>query len=130
MAKRRKILIVDDEEQIHRLLDKLFTKAGYDVRCAKNGKETLEISEEESFQLMFFDLNMPKMNGVELCREIRKINPMAIIYAVTGYASLFELSECRGAGFDDYFVKPVEMKKMLKIAADAFEKIDRWKKRS
>ncbi len=54
---------------------------------------------------------------------------MDIIYAITGYASLFELADCREAGFDDYFQKPVEMKTLLKADQDAFKKIDRWKKR-
>ena len=69
------------------------------------------------------------MNGVELCQQLRKNRPMDIIYAVTGYSALFELADCREAGFDDYFQKPVVMKTLLKAAQDAFEKIDRWKKR-
>jgi len=45
------------------------------------------------------------MNGVDLCREMRKQYPMAIPYAVTGYASLFELTDCRDAGFEGYLSK-------------------------
>jgi len=78
---------------------------------------------------MFLDLNMPGMNGVTLCERIRKDTPLAIIHAVTGYASLFELSDCREAGFDDYFYKPVKLSLLLKAAEDAFNKLDRWKKR-
>jgi DNA-binding response OmpR family regulator len=78
---------------------------------------------------MFLDLNLPGMNGMDLCRRIKKDKPMAIVFAVTGYASLFELVDCREAGFDDYFKKPVDMKSLVKAANDAFERIDRWKKK-
>ncbi len=125
----KKILLVDDEEQIRIMLKKAFSQAGYLVQCAASAEETLDILEKEKYQVMFLDLKLPKMNGVELCRKIRKDNPIGVIYAVTGYASLFELADCREAGFDDYFNKPVELKTLLKAAQDAFDKIERWKKR-
>lgn len=125
----KKIFIVDDEETIRNMLEKAFSKTGYSVRCAESAEEALDILKEEKFQVMFLDLKLPGMNGVELCRKIRKDFTIAIIYAVTGYASLFELSDCREAGFDDYYTKPVELATLLKAAQDAFEKIDRWKKK-
>ncbi len=124
----RVILVVDDEKNILDLCEQVFTKKQYDVRLARNAEEALSILKDEKIQVMFLDLNLPGMNGVELCKEIRKEFPLAIIHAVTGYVSLFELSDCRDAGFDDYFNKPVELTKLLKAAEDAFNKIDRWKK--
>ena len=123
-----KILVVDDEQPILRLLSQMFTKAGYIVRTAENAVEALKIVEQENIPVMFFDLNMPGMNGVELCKTIKAQKPMTIIYAITGYASLFELSECREAGFEDYFKKPVNISTLLKAAEEAFEKVNRWKK--
>ncbi len=125
----KKILVVDDEEVIRDILEQAFSKAGYTVRSAESGEKALEILKDEKIQVMFLDLNMPEMNGVELCRKIRKDFPMAIIHAVTGYSSLFELSDCREAGFDDYFNKPVNLELLFKAARDAFDKLDRWKKR-
>ena len=81
----------------------------------------------EDFQVMFLDLNLPGMSGEDLCKQIRKEQPFAIIYAVTGYTSTFEKADCRKAGFDDHFSKPVELKSLYKAAEDAFEKIERWK---
>jgi CheY-like chemotaxis protein len=72
-------------------------------------------------------MNLPGINGIELCQEIKKDLPMSIIHAVTGYASLFDLAECRKAGFDDYFTKPVNLKMLTKSASNAFEKLNRWK---
>ena len=124
----KKILVVDDEKPILRLLSQLFKKAGYTVRTAESGIEAIKIVETENIPVMFFDLNMPDMNGVELCKKIKEQKPMAIIYAITGYASLFELSECREAGFEDYFKKPVNVSTLLETAESAFEKVNRWKK--
>lgn len=128
MMDNKKILVVDDEPSILRLLSQLFTKAGYDVSTAENANDALKIIEEKNIIIMFFDLNMPVMNGMELCRQVKNLKPMSIIYAITGYASLFELSECLDAGFEDYFKKPVNMSTLLKTAQSAFEKVNRWKK--
>ncbi len=126
---QNKILIVDDEKAIRDMFEMMFTKAGYDVQTAESAEAALELLKNENIYVMFLDLNLPGMNGVELCRKIRRDTPLAIIHAVTGYASLFELSDCRGAGFDDYFYKPVNISVLLKVAQDAFSKLDRWKKR-
>lgn len=123
-----KILVVDDEQDICDMLEKAFGKAGYAVHCAESAEEALEILRQENIQVMFLDLNLKGRSGVELCQQIRKDNAIAIIYAITGYTSLFELAGCREAGFDDYFTKPVELKFLRKAADDAFEKLDRWKK--
>ena len=125
---KRKILVVDDVVAIRNMFEQAFSRGGYEVRSAESAEEALEISKGEKIQVMFLDLNMPGMNGIELCKEIRKDFPMAIIHAVTGYSSLFELVDCREAGFDDYFTKPTGLKILLRAAQDAFEKIDRWKK--
>jgi DNA-binding response OmpR family regulator len=62
-----------------------------------------------------------------LCRKIRKFKPVSLIYAITGWSTLFEVEECREAGFDDLFTKPVKLDVLFKAVEDAFEKINRWK---
>ena len=77
---------------------------------------------------MFFDLSMPDMNGLELCCQVRQSRPVDLIFALTGYSSLFELAECRGIGFDDYFTKPADLKLLKQVVEDAFEKQRRWRR--
>lgn len=125
-----KILVVDDELSIRKLLDKAFSKKGYDIVTAESGEEALKILDGENIQVMFLDLKLPGINGIELCRQIRKDNSIACIYAMTGFGSLFELSDCRDAGFDDYFLKPVDLEVFIKTAEDAFSKLERWKKKT
>lgn len=129
MTSQKRILVVDDEKAIINLLRQAFSRAGIDAVTAESAEEALAVLEKEDLFVMFLDLNLPGMNGIELCRRIKKERPMAIVFAVTGYASLFELADCREAGFEDYFKKPVDMKLLVKVANDAFEKIERWKKK-
>ncbi|MCP3901772.1 MAG: response regulator [Desulfobacteraceae bacterium] len=123
------VLIVDDEKAILLLFEKAFSKAGFKVRTATSGEMALEILKKDEINVIFSDLNMEQMDGLELCRRIKKTKPMTIIYAMTGYASLFELADCREAGFDDYFDKPFKLPILIKKVNDAFEKIERWKKK-
>ena len=125
----KKILVVDDEASIRKMLKKAFTKAGYSVVLAESAEQALENLKDDPIQVMFFDLKLPGMSGINLCRIIRKENPIACIYSMTGFNSLFELADCRDAGFDDYFLKPIDLDIFLKTAEDAFEKIARWKKK-
>ncbi len=124
---KSKILVVDDEQPIRNSLEKAFAGAGHSVVCAGSAEEALDVVQEERPQVMFLDLKLPGEDGVELCRRIRKDNPVAVVYALTGYTSVFDLVDCRTAGFDDYFVKPVELQTLMRAVTDAFEKLDRWK---
>lgn len=124
----KKILIVDDDEAVITLLSQVFSRAGYTVHSALSSEDALRLLEnEEDINVMFFDLNMPEINGIELCQQVKKNIPISLIYAITGYASLFQLAECRAAGFEDYFKKPVNIKILVKTAEDSFEKLERWR---
>ncbi|MBF0200751.1 MAG: response regulator [Desulfamplus sp.] len=125
---QKRILIVDDEESICLLLKSALQTKGYTVFTAGEPASALEILDQNTILVMFIDLNLPEMTGVELCREIIKMNPLTIAYAITGYASHFELAECKGAGFEDYFRKPVRLIDVFNAAERAFEKLERWKK--
>ncbi len=125
---KEKILVVDDEAAILMLFETAFTRYGYQVITTESANEALSLLKNEKIMVMFLDLNMPEMDGVKLCREIRKDHPMSIIFAITGHPSLFELADCRDAGFDDYFKKPVDLATLKTITQEAFDKIKRWKK--
>jgi len=125
----RSILVVDDEPVIRLAFSKVFTAAGYKVQTAESAEQALQIMRTTPAAVLFLDLNLPAMNGVDLCREVHKDWPWSITIAVTGYASLFDLVKCREAGFEDYFIKPVESKQLLEAAGHAFKKLDRWKHR-
>jgi len=124
---KKKILIVDDEAMIRDMLNAVFTEGGYKVFTAENAETAMMILGAENIMVMFLDLSLPGVNGIELCKKIRKENQIGILYAFTGYSNIFGLLECRAAGFDDFFEKPTDIKILLKAAQDAFEKLERWK---
>lgn len=125
----RRLLIVDDERSIRDLFQSAFRDSGYQVHLAENGEEALAILKQHAIDLIFLDLKLFGMNGIELCRRIRKDQPISIIYAITGWAGIFEVEECREAGFDDYFTKPVQLEVIFKTVEDAFAKLERWPRR-
>ncbi|MCX5847758.1 MAG: response regulator [Deltaproteobacteria bacterium] len=122
----KKILVVDDEVSILDMLKDAFSSAGYTVLTAESAENAIKIFRQESIMVMFLDLNLPGMSGMELCKLIRKQNQIGIIYAFTGYSNFYGLLDCRAAGFDDFFVKPVKLDVLLKAAQEAFEKLERW----
>lgn len=120
---KNEILVVDDDESIRKMFYDSFTRAGYVVRLAASAEEALETLEKRRFHVMFLDLKLPGMSGIDLCREVREKDPSAIIFAITAYASIFELSDCLDAGFNDYFTKPVSLEALFIATRDAFEKV-------
>ncbi len=123
----KRILVVDDERQIRDLFAGAFARTGYTVQTVASAEDALELIKKWPPWVLFLDLNLPGMDGLELCRRIHKKWPWQILIAVTGYATLFELTDCREAGFEDYFVKPVNLTELIGAAERAFEKLERWK---
>ncbi|HIE55167.1 MAG TPA: response regulator, partial [Chromatiaceae bacterium] len=91
---QRSVLVVDDDVQFQRMVQQTLAREGYAVRLVADAEKALEVLKKEAFHVAFIDLNLPGMNGVELCSKIRNDKPMSIMYAVTGFPSLFELSDC------------------------------------
>jgi CheY-like chemotaxis protein len=128
MSKARKILVVEDEPEVREFLHDAFIEEGYDVVAVGDAKEALAALDPE-IMVMFLDMKLPgDMDGLELCRKIREDYPTACIYAMTGHSTLYELADCRAAGFDDYFTKPLRLETLYMATEQAFDRIDRWKK--
>ena len=124
-----RILVVDDDVSVRDLFQTAFTDAGYEVVLAEGGEEALDILQKQDINVIFLDLKLFGMNGIELCRQIRKSKPVSLIYAMTGWSALYEIEECREAGFDDFFAKPFTYETLSRALEEAFEKIDRWQGR-
>lgn len=123
----RKILVVDDEVSILEMMKEVFESEGYQILTAANAEDALKIIKSEPVWVMFLDIKLPGMSGVELCKKIRKDDQISIIHAFTGYSNIYGLLECRAVGFDDFFLKPVQLDVLLKAAKDSFDKLERWK---
>ncbi len=123
------MLIVDDEMNVREIFKDFFEASGYQVLTAEGADNAIEILHDREIDVIFLDLRLFGTNGLELGRRIRKEKPLSILFAITGWAGLFEVEECREAGFDDFFIKPVEFDMLQKAVEDAFERVERWRKR-
>jgi two-component system, OmpR family, KDP operon response regulator KdpE len=106
-----KILIVDDEPQITRVLRTALSTQGYTVRIAANGVEGLEVTLAWHPDLVITDVSMPQMNGVELCREIRAASKVPIIVLSVRNQDRQKI-EALDAGADDYVTKPFSIQEL------------------
>jgi two-component system KDP operon response regulator KdpE len=106
-----KILIVDDEPQITRVLRTALSTQGYSMRIAANGVEGMEAIHAWKPDLVITDVSMPEMNGVELCREIRAVSQIPIIVLSVRNQDLMKI-EALDAGADDYVTKPFSIQEL------------------
>ncbi len=107
-----RILIVDDEPQIRRVMRATLVGRGYMVSTARNGEEALEKVREERFDLVLLDINMPGIGGMETCRIIRSQSDIPIVVLSIRNAEK-EKVQALDAGADDYVTKPFSMPELL-----------------
>ena len=103
-----RILVVDDEPQIRRVLRAALTAQGYEVTDARNGEDALQSIRRQRFDLILLDMNMPGMGGLETCRNIRAGSEVAIIMLTIHDAEQDKIAAL-DAGADDYVTKPFSM---------------------
>lgn len=112
---QKRILIADDEKDILELLEYALEKEGYEVFKAKDGEETIQKAMDKLPNIVLLDIMMPKMDGIEVCRHLRKDNRFdeTIIIILTARGE--EYSEVAGfeAGADDYVTKPVKLRALI-----------------
>ncbi|MBS1514516.1 MAG: sigma-54-dependent Fis family transcriptional regulator [Bacteroidetes bacterium] len=108
-----KILIVDDDNVTLSILKQVLYKANHDVTTAIDGEEAIQHVKSTGFDIIVTDFNMPGMNGIELTKEILKINQQAIIILITAYISVKAALESIKLGAFDYLTKPVDKEELL-----------------
>lgn len=107
-----RILVVDDEPQIRRVLRTTLTAQGYEVHDAKTGEEALAAVRENRFDLLLLDMNMPGMGGLAACAEIRATSEVAIIMLTVRNAEKDKVAAL-DAGADDFVTKPFSTPELL-----------------
>ena len=100
------ILVVDDEETLRDILVKILDKEGYRIDTAENGEEALEKLRENQYNLMISDVKMPRLNGFELLKVVRKDYPSMGVIMMTAYGDSFTIKDALLLGADEYITKP------------------------
>ena len=112
MTDKKRILVVDDEPQITRVLRTSLTGNGFEVRTADDGHAGLRAAREWQPDMVITDISMPNMNGIELCRQLRAESALPIIVLSVKGEEKTKV-EALDAGADDYVTKPVGMDELL-----------------
>ena len=110
---KRKILIVEDNSQISRVLDLELSHEGFETRVAEDGEEALKIAKEFVPHVVLLDIMLPKLNGFSVAKRLKEILNDVGIIAITAKTELNDKLEGFKSGMDDYVTKPFEIEEIL-----------------
>ena len=106
-ALRKKILVVDDDPVIGRSFDRVLSESGYEVSTAHDGPQALASMNREDYDVVFTDIKMPGMDGLELAERIRKTRPWVPVVIITGYGTPANVERAEAAGVAGFLDKPL-----------------------
>lgn len=121
MENKPRILIVDDNLSLCKTLSFVLGHKGYTVTTAQDGPEAIERVKENPFDMIFMDIKMPLMDGVETYRRIKKIRPEAIVMMMTAYAVEELVQEALQEGAYGITYKPLDIERMIAVIEEATE---------
>jgi DNA-binding NtrC family response regulator len=116
------ILVVDDELVICKSCEKIFLRAGHLVKWVTSGKQAFQILEEEKFDIVFTDLKMPDIGGMEVIQEVKLKYPETVVIVITGFATISSAVETMRYGAYDYLPKPFTPNELLAVLNKAIER--------
>jgi DNA-binding NtrC family response regulator len=122
MNETARILVVDDEETIRRTVSMVLKHAGYTVDTAENGKQAIEMSEVNFYNLALIDIRLPGMEGTELLTALKETTPRMVKIILTGYPALENAVRAINKGVDGYLIKPVNTDELLRTIKEFLEK--------
>jgi DNA-binding NtrC family response regulator len=121
MAQKGIIHVVDDEAIIHEVLSQLLTSEGYEVELSSSGEEALQKHSSQAYDVILLDLLMPGLDGIEVLKSIKKMDPKAVIIIITAYASVESAIAAMKMGAYDYIQKPFKHDELLLTIERALE---------
>ncbi len=113
MDKHPRILVVDDDETIRTTMKVILQDEGYIVDLAATGKEAIQKTQEETYNIALLDIRLPDMEGVELLKMLKDGVPRTRKIMVTGYPSMQNAISALNKNADAYLLKPVDVEKLL-----------------
>jgi DNA-binding NtrC family response regulator len=122
MQKPARILIIDDDENIRKVLQTILEDEGYQVETAETAKQGIEKSEKSFYNLSLIDVRLPDMEGIELLTKLRETKPKMRKIIVTGYPTLQNAVSAVNNGADGYVLKPFDVEKILVTIKEQLQK--------
>jgi len=121
---KKKILIVDDELLILRIISDILGKEGYEVKTAINYFNASQLLDGEKFDVVITDIRMPEKSGIDLLTHVREINSDIPVILMTGFATLETAVEAVKQGAFDYLTKPLDFNKLKRIVSQSIERFN------
>jgi len=118
----KKILVVDDEENMRWILTNVLKKAGYRVITADDGKKAVQKVIENDPDIILLDIKMPEMDGIQVLERVRELNPSIPVIIITAFADVKNAVQAMKLGAHDYLIKPFDNSELLLIIERALEK--------
>ena len=115
------ILVVDDEENTREGLSKILAKEGYSVEMAANGREAMALLKRQEFDLVITDMRMPLMDGLEVLREIKKMDEGIGVIMITAFGEVESYLEAMNMGAFEYINKPVRVNELKRVITKVLE---------
>ena len=128
MCERPRILVVDDDESVRKVLATILEEEGYAVDTAKNGREAIKKSKVKFYNLALIDIRLTDMEGTKLLTRVKDTMPKMRKIIITGYPSLQNAIEAVNRGADAYVLKPFDMDKVLETIKDQLKKQEEEKR--
>jgi DNA-binding NtrC family response regulator len=122
MSESVRILVIDDDETIRKTLSMNLTDAGFVVDTAQDGKEAIEKTETNFYNLALIDIRLPDMEGTELLTGLKETTPKMVKIILTGYPSLQNAVKAVNKGADAYLIKPVNTDELLRVIKEQLDK--------
>jgi two-component system, NtrC family, response regulator PilR len=114
------VLIVDDEQMMRNLLEKILIREGYKILSAENGAEALEILQLQSVDIVISDIKMPRMNGFDLLKVLKEEHPDIGVIMMTAYGDTYTVKDALLLGADEYITKPFKSHEISLVVERAY----------
>src|SRR5665213_2267878 len=119
MTASRKVLVVDDDPAVRKSIDRVLTGKGYAVITAENGEEAMRKLNEEKYDLVYTDIRMPGMSGLEVAEQVKAQRPWTPVVSITGYGTEAAEARAKAAGVSGFVHKPLSPEMIEDSARDA-----------
>ncbi len=128
MGENARILVIDDDENIRKVLVAILTDEGYAVDSVGTGKEALEKARKQFYNVALIDVRLPDIEGIELLTKFRPTSSKMRKIIITGYPTLQNAIQAVNGGADAYVMKPFDVDKVLKVIQEQLRKQENEKK--
>jgi len=118
-----KILVVDDESHMRKMLDDILSQQGCEVDLAAGAREAMKLAEKKKFDILLSDVKMPQANGFDLLRDVKSRYPEMGVVIMTAYSDAFTMKEALLLGADEYITKPFKIQEISLIVDRVYQRL-------